>query len=155
MPIQIRQELPPPSAKDPKTAIDWALAQARELLHYVRGLFMLDLDVREQRTVNAERAMIFTSATVTAAQVTLLRDLVQALQADEYFTTALIMFDSTSAAGRWRIDGGTPTAGGGAGSGMPITAGGGTLTITGLANIRDFKVIGEAANLLMSVTLFK
>lgn len=155
MPIQIKAKTPPPSASNPAGALDWALQAAKDLLHYVRGLFMLDQDVREQRTVNAERAMIFTSSTVTAAAVIRLRDLVNSLDAGEPFTTALIMFDSTSAAGRWRIDGGAPTAGGGAGTGMPITAGGGTLTITGLANIRDFQVIGEAANLLMSVTLFK
>jgi hypothetical protein len=155
MPLLIKQHEPAPSAANTKGAIDWALKAAQALLDYIRGLYLLDQDLRAQRTLNAERAMVFTSSTVGFATPIRLRDLVNSLDAGEYYTTALIAFDSTSGAGRWRIDGGAPTPGGGAGTGMPINAGGATLVITGLANIRDFQVIGETANLLMSVTLFK
>jgi hypothetical protein len=153
MPLIIRRQSPAPST--PESLIGWALDKADQLLAYLRALVTLDAATRATRSQQAERATLFVSAVVTNAAVTRLTDLVVGLLSETY-TTALVSFDGGSGPGRWRIDGSDPTpATATAAAGMPIPAGGVVLTIAGRLNIQDFRVTAEAANLNMSVTLFK
>lgn len=149
MPLVIARPAQPPQTNDP--ILQWLIATLKSIAESLIGLITLDADVRAQRTQAAERGVFFTgvsSATLISFETLIPETIVKD------FTTALIMFDSTSGAGRFRYDGGIPAAAALATSGMPIPASGYQLVITGALNIRSFKVIGEAgATLNLSVTL--
>jgi hypothetical protein len=66
-------------------------------------------------------------------------------QQAETFAQLVLVFESTSGSGRYRIDGGQPSAT----VGTQIPAGGVVLTIPGQANIRNFKMMAEAAQTLV------
>jgi hypothetical protein len=116
----------------------------------------LDAAMRETRSLNAERAVLFISAVVTNAAVTRMVEINPLVQSKTY-TTALVAFDAGSGAGRYRIDGGAPIpASAAAAAGMPIAAAGTQFMIFGQLNIRDFQVTAETAtNLDMSITFFQ
>jgi len=152
MPIIITRKSPiPQSAAD---ALKWALEAASDALAYLKALVELDANVRNIRTKNAERAQSFVSAVVTNAAVLALQTLEPLVLTELDYTTALIATDAGSGPARWRIDGGDPLAAATAAAGMPLAAGQ-SLTLVGARNIADFRVIAEAANVNVSITLFK
>lgn len=155
MPILLRSRTAKPSGSNPAAVFDWIMDALTELLEGLRGLVTLNGNVRETRSLEAERAVVFFGAIVVDTGPSRLRDLYGDVLA-KTFTTALIQFDSAAGAGRWRADGPDPVSAATAVAGMPIAAGGLTLTIVGSANIQNFSVIGEpAATLNMSVTLYQ
>lgn len=145
----------PPSGKDPAAVFDWLIDALTKLLAYVGSLVSLDEELRKLRSESAERAVLFVSAVVTNAGVTAMQTIAPSV-VTEVYTTALIMFDTTSGLGRWRDDGGSPVAAAGAASGMPIPAGISQILLVGALNIRSFQVIAEAGVALqMSIELHK
>lgn len=154
MPIIVTRPLPPPDGSNLSAVLSWLVDAIGKLIELVTGLVTLDANVRETRSLNAERAVLFASSVVTNLAIIRMQALVPT-SVTETYTTALIQFDAGSGPGRWRADGGDPLAAATAAAGMPIPTGGFTLTLTGALNIRSFAVIAEAANLNMSITLFK
>jgi len=156
MPLIITRTEPRPNGTSIPKSLDWLMGIANQALEYLKGLVTLNADLRETRSLEAERAVLFTSAVVINTAVTVMQAL-EPRTAAETFTTMLVAFDAGSGAGRYRIDGSAPTPNSAiAGSGMPIPAGGYTLTIVGALNIRSFQVTAETATALdMSITLFK
>jgi hypothetical protein len=57
------------------------------------------------------------------------------------FAQLIIVFDTTSGAGRYRVDGQLPTTA----VGFEIPAGGFTLEITGMDNIKNFRMVAQTA----------
>ena len=143
-----------PQPQSGNAFVDYLAGLLKSMLTALTGLLTLDAGVRAQRTVNAERGVLFGGATVVAAAVTSFEVLFPDVITKD-FTTALIVFDTASGAGRFRYDGGFPvSAAATATAGLPIPAGGFTFRLTGALNIRSFRVIGEpAATLNMSVML--
>jgi len=110
---------------------------AQEVLLLIRS----DAALREIQGLNAARACYFAAGTVvnTAAQGIL----EAASGTGEIFYQLVVVFDVSAGAGNYRIDGPAPTAA--LGGGLPIPSGGGTLTITGHDNIRNFQMIAQGA----------
>jgi hypothetical protein len=145
----------PPRGSDPAAVFDWLIEALTKLLAYVASLVSLDEDLRRLRSEAAERGVLFVSAAVTNAAVVAMQTIAPSV-VTEVYTTALIMFDSTSPLGRFRYDGGSPVAAVGAASGMPIPAGFSFITLVGALNIRSFQIIAEGAGTIqMSITLHK
>ena len=108
---------------------------ARELLALINS----DASLRKIQGANAPRACYFTAGTVTNAAVV---NIVEAASGNgEIFYQLVIVFDVSAGAGMFRIDGPAPTTT----VGVPIPSGGGTLTITGYDNIRNFQMIAQTA----------
>lgn len=108
---------------------------AKELWELIRS----DAALREIQSQNAPRACYFTQGTVTSAAAT---TIAQAFSGNgEFFYQLMVVFDITAGAGNYRIDGPAPTTA----AGVPIPSGGGTLTITGNDNIRNFQMIAQGA----------
>jgi len=110
---------------------------AQEVLLLLRS----DAELRAIQGANAARACYFTAGTATNAGAS---NIAQAFSGTgEIFYQLSITFDITAGAGNYRMDGPAPTAA--LGGGVPIPAGGGTLTITGYDNIRNFQFIAQGA----------
>jgi hypothetical protein len=156
MPFVINLAPKQPNANDPTAVFGWFMSWAEAMLKALRGLVYLDFGVREVRSLHAESANVFVSAIVVSTGVTRLRDEFPIVQ-DKVFTTALIMFDAGSGAGRFRLDGQDPIpATATAAAGMPVLAAGGSLVITGQQNIARFAITAEGATALnMSITLYQ
>lgn len=114
------------------------------------ALLRQDASLRETQGRNAPQARYFDqpgvfsaigSVAVTGAVV---YSILQAQSGSEVFSSLVLVFDATSGSGRYRIDGIAPTAT----IGVAIPAGGVALTIPGHDNIRNFKMIAEAAQTL-------
>lgn len=85
----------------------------------------------------ADKAIAFEQGTVTDTAVsTVLRLAAQA----EVWSILMIQFSEASGRGRFLITGANPSA---AGFGMPILSGGTLLTIKGVDNINNFRMIAE------------
>lgn len=150
MPLQITHRQPAPRSDNP--IVNYLIDLLGKLYDLVRGLVTLDEKVRADRTLSAERAVLFQGSAITTtvlAMEVLIPDVI-----NKDFTTAMIMFDGTSGSGRFRYDGQNPTSAATAVAGLPIPSGGFQLTITGALNIRSFRVVAEPAQALnMSVML--
>jgi len=110
---------------------------AREVLALIRS----DAALREIQGANAPRACYFAAGTVTNAAA---QTIVEANSGTgEIFYQLVVVFDVTAGPGNYRIDG--PPATAALGGGLPIPTGGGTLTITGHDNIRNFSMIAQGA----------
>jgi len=120
---------------------------AQEVLFLIRN----DAALRAIQGFNAPRACYFTAGTITNAGATGIPQ--AASGTGEIFFQLAITFDVTAGAGNYRIDGPAPTAA--LGGGTPFPPGGGTLTITGHDNIRNFQVIAQAGNIPFTYYLFK
>ncbi len=105
----------------------------------VFALIKNDAKLREIQANNAPRASYGQTGTVTnAAEATIL----EARSGNgEVFSQLMITFDGASGAGRYRLDG-TPAT---AAVGLEIPAGGGTIIITGMDNIKGFSMIAQTA----------
>jgi hypothetical protein len=112
-------------------------AIAKEILALIRN----DAELRRLWSLNAPRAQQFAAGTVTNAAVTKIT--IANSGNGQVFYQLAIVFDPTSGAGNFRMDGPDPTAA--IGGGLAIPAGGGTLMITGADNIRNFAVIAQGA----------
>jgi len=110
---------------------------AKEVLALIRS----DAALREIQGANASRACYFASGTITNAAAQVINEANSGT--GEIFFQLVIVFDITSGAGNYRIDGPAPQAA--LGTGLPIPSGGGTLTITGHDNIRNFSIIAQGA----------
>lgn len=153
MPLIIELPKPKPTSNDPAAVVDWLVEAIGKIASYLRGLLILDADVRAQRTLVAERGVLFTG--VSSAALISFETLIPQTVIEDY-TTAAIAFDAASQAGRYRYDGGIPDAGAAPTSGMPIPAGAFQINLTGALNIRSFRAIGDGGNTLrLSVTLHK
>lgn len=142
-----------PAPKTGNAALDYAIGLIGRILTALLGLVSLDDSVRAERSEVAERAVLFASATVVGTAVTAM-EVIAPDVITKTFTTALIMFDTSSGSGRFRYDGQNPLTAAAAASGLPIPSGGFQIVITGQLNIRSFRVIGEPAQTLnMSVML--
>jgi len=153
MPLVITRELPPPDGTDSRATVKYIVDILSKLYELIRGLVTLDENVRQQRTIAAERGVFFigSSSAALISFETLIPDTIT-----QDFTTALIQFDATSGAAHYRYDGGTPNALGLSTSGMPVPAGAFQIVLVGALNIRSFKIIGDAAATVnLSVTLHK
>src|SRR5262245_57815068 len=153
MPIVIQRPLPPPDGSNPQQTASWIVDTLGKLLKLIDGLYSLDFELRERRTLGAERAILYVPLVVTAAGVSRFRLLIPDV-VTKNFTTALIQTDAGSGAGRFRYDGQDPIpATATAAAGLPIPAGGATIVITGAENIASFAVTAEAGNIQLSVML--
>lgn len=151
MSLIIQHDAPIPQTGN--RALDFALGVLNKMLTALVGLLTLDDKVRAQRTLVAERGVNFQGLVVTNAAVTAFEVLIPDVITKDY-TTALIMFDTASGAGRFRYDGQNPVAAATAAAGLPIPAGGFQFRLTGALNIRSFRVIAEGGtNLNLSVML--
>lgn len=149
--IVITHQQPPPKSDNP--IVNFVVDLLRSILAKLAGLVSLDFDVRAERTLQAERGVLFVSSPVTAAAPVLLENVAPDVIVKD-FTTALICFDSGSGSGRYRYDGQSPLSAATAAAGLPIPAAGFVITITGALNIRSFRVIGEPLQTLnMSIML--
>jgi hypothetical protein len=110
---------------------------AKELLALLRS----DAALRELQGANAARACYFAAGTVTNAVAQVINE--ANAGTGEIFFQLVVVFDITAGAGNYRIDG--PAPGTALGTGLPIPSGGGTLTITGHDNIRNFSMIAQGA----------
>jgi len=110
---------------------------AQELLALMRS----DAALRELQGLNASRACYFGAGIVTNAAAQVINEANSGT--GEVFYQLVVVFDVTAGAGNYRIDG--PAATAPLGGGLPIPAGGGTLTITGHDNIRNFSMIAQGA----------
>ena len=110
---------------------------AREVLALIKS----DAALREIQGSNAARACYFGAGTVTNAAAQVINEANSGTS--EIFYQLVVVFDVTAGAGNYRIDGPAPTAA--LGGGIPIPSGGGTLTITGHDNIRNFSMIAQGA----------
>lgn len=143
----------PPLTQDPLAK--WIVKTLSSILQALSALVSLDANLRETRTLVAERAVNFFGAVVTDTTVQQLREVFPECLTQN-FTTAFIAFDVASGAGRYRSDGPFPDPAGAPTDGLPIPTGGYTLTITGADNIRDFAVIAETGSTLnMSIQFYK
>lgn len=66
-------------------------------------------------------------------------------RSQEKFSTLVLVFETTSGSGRWRIDGAAPTPT----IGTQVPAGGIVLTIPGYENIKNFQLMAEATQTLV------
>jgi hypothetical protein len=97
-----------------------------------------------------DRAMEYSQGTVTDTAVTAIA---RVQSQSENFSILLIQFSETSGTGRFLVTGANPTA---AGFGMPILSGGTTLTIRGVDNINQFRMIAETGQTMeFNALLFK
>jgi hypothetical protein len=98
----------------------------------------------------ADKALFYEQNTVAdTAVVKLTRTQAQA----ENYSILIVTFSETSGRGRYQITGSDPTA---AGVGMPIISGGSTLTIRGIDNINNFRMIAETGQAMQyNALLFK
>lgn len=97
-----------------------------------------------------DRALYYEQGTVTDTDVSTIQR-VQS-QAEEY-SILLLQFSETSGRGRYLITGANPSA---AGVGMPIISGGTQLTIRGVDNINNFRMISETGQTMeYNALLFK
>lgn len=110
---------------------------AREILALVKS----DSELRALQGANAPRAYYFGAGTITNAAAVVINEARSGV--GQIFYQLVIVFDTTSGAGNYRIDG--PDATAALGGGIPIPAGGGTLVITGHDNIRNFSIIAQGA----------
>lgn len=108
-------------------------------------------DLRDLRAQNAQVAKyfdqpgVFTQVGSVAVTGNVLYEIVECQQRQgEKYSSLVLVFDSASGSGRYRIDGGNPTPT----IGFQVPAGGIVLTIPGYDNIRNFKLIAEAAQTL-------
>lgn len=99
-----------------------------------------DAQLRLVQARNAPQCLFEGTDTVTA---TALYRIQQALTSGQDYTVLVIQFTSTAQAGRWGIAT-TPRADGTAG--MQILAGGQSLQIYGVNNIKNFSMIAETGN---------
>jgi hypothetical protein len=105
----------------------------------VFALLKSDARLRELQANNAPRASYGQAGTATSAAETVINEARSGN--GETFAQLMITFDSTSGAGRYRLDG-TPAT---AAVGLEIPAGGGTIIITGMDNIKGFSMIAQGA----------
>lgn len=144
-----------PVSNDPITK--WIIQTLTTIRDALVGLLTLDANVRETRTLVAERAVALFGIVVDITDPTtfLMREAYPD-SVTQNFTTALIVFDATSGAGRWRSDGVRATVGTAPGDGLQIPQNGYSLTVTGADNIRDFSVAPETATPLnMTIQFYK
>jgi len=121
---------------------------AKEVLALIRA----DAALRQIQGANAARACYFGSGSITNAAAVGINE--ARAGTGEIFYQLVIIFDITAGAGNYRIDGPDPTTA--LGGGIPVPSGGGTLTITGHDNIRNFSIIAQgAAALPFARYLFK
>lgn len=115
------------------------------LLEIIR---LLELQAGDPATV--DKAIVYEQIAVTAADIFT----VSRLRAGtEVWSILFIQFSTPSGTGRYLITGSDPTA---AGVGMPILAGGMQLTIRGVDNINNFKMIAETGQTMeANCLLFK
>ena len=118
---------------------------AKEVLALIKS----DAALREIQGANAARACYF--AAVSSAAIQVINEANSGTS--EIFYQLVLVFDPTSGAGNYRIDG-TP-AQAAVGGGHAIPAGAGTLTITGHDNIKNFSLIAQGAALVFTRVLFK
>jgi hypothetical protein len=97
-----------------------------------------------------DKALFYEQGNVVDTAITVVAR-VQA-QAESY-SIMIIQFSETSGRGRYQMTGANPTA---AGVGMPIISGGTQLTIRGVDNINNFKMIAETGQAMQyNALLFK
>lgn len=121
---------------------------AKEFLALIRN----DAELRRLWSLNAPRACYFATGTLNAATP---QRIVEANSGNgEVFFQLAVIFDGTAGAGNYRIDGPDAAAAVPTG-GVPIPAGGGTLIITGMDNIKNFSMISQAAAMPFVRYLFK
>ncbi len=113
-----------------------------KLAAQMAAILRADVGLRRLQGGNAPQCKIFTQATLTANAIVLFSE---TQNQNVAYTSAIVMFQDTAGRGRFRIDGGLPSA---AGAGFPIPAGGGILPINGINNILNFKMIAETGNTL-------
>jgi hypothetical protein len=123
-----------------------------KLISQIAALLRQDTDLRAIQSANAplcryfDQPGVFTrvgSLAVTGNVIYRIQE-TQSQQAEK-FSSLVLVLESTSGSGRYRIDGGqaTPTVG------TQIPAGGVVLTIPGDANIRNFNMMAEALQTLV------
>lgn len=131
-----------------------------KLAALLRSIAQLDAPLREIQSRNAPAGSYMgngtpgdnsgTSATLTDAAII---DIPEARSGQETFYSCSVMFQSTAGSGRYTVNGTPPKA---TGTGLPIPSGGGQLTISGMDNIRKFRMIAETGQTLNFVyQLFK
>lgn len=112
------------------------------LLEAVHALARQDAKLREQQSVNAERATVFVpDATFEDDVIVRARDRVPQLQGGAPFSSMLVTVSPSSGSARWMMHGVDPRPD----FGLVIAAGGDAFSVRGAANIYNFAIIGEAA----------
>lgn len=97
-----------------------------------------------------DKALFYEQGSVADTAVSVITRV--ASQAESY-SVLIVQFSETSGRGRYQITGANPTA---AGVGMPIISGGSQLTIRGVDNINNFKMIAETGQAMQyNALLFK
>ena len=111
-----------------------------------------DAELRQLQARNAAIAKyfdqpgVFTQVGSVAVTGSVLYTIAEAQQRQgEQYSSLVLTFESSSGSGRFRTDGGNPTAT----IGHQIPAGGIVIEVTGYENIRNFKMMAEAAQTLV------
>jgi hypothetical protein len=153
MPMIITRPLPLPDGSNPQQTASWVVDALAKILKALDGLYSLDFELRERRTMGAERAILYVPLVVTNAGPTRFRIAIPDTLVKN-FTTALIQTDAGSGPGRYRYDGQDPLAAATAAAGLPIPNAGATIIITGAENIASMSLIAEGgAAMQVSVML--
>lgn len=109
----------------------------QQLSLFVRG----DAVLRMVQAANAPQCMYEGVGSVSSTAVTLIQ---QAQTSGQDYSVLVIQFTSAAQAGYWACSGADPKADGTLG--MSIAAGGAVLTIMGVTNIQNFKMIAATGN---------
>lgn len=115
-----------------------------KMVDQLSAMLRQDARLRTEQAKNAPYATAFDDQTGVGVSGNTVYLFQEAQTGDRIFHSAALSFNAVSGSGRYRIDGPVPLPA----VGMPIPAGGVVLNIVGHMNVRNFRMIAEAGQVL-------
>lgn len=129
-----------------RSALELEAPGIRKLVDQQALALRQDAELRAVQGANALQAKNFDQPAGGVTGNTLYLITEAQIQSSQKWPLLILTFETASGSGRFRIDGGTPTPT----QGTQIPSGGGfTLTIPGIEQIRNFRMIAEGGQTLL------